>query len=410
MEDKFALSPKLKAFYDTELLENARCEYFYGQFAKRVPLPLHHDGSLEFRKWNTFERVAKMTSGIIPTGQKYGVTTVESEVICHESTTEVSDTFELRSYDDTILSACEEFGAEVAEVHELLIRECLLTNMNVLYCDNVDDDGNAFESITTPSNCWEMCGNLAVRSKLTQAMVAKASAILKKNRVPRINGRYYAVIHPVIAEELRGCAGWIEAHKYALPEELYNCEIGELYGVRFIENINAPVFCDFDYASMDGTVTCATYFFGKDAFGIIDPDGGAAEMIVKDKRERDIQEKMSKIGYRFETNGASIIYPERLLRVMSCPPPFAGNLQTNTPFYKKAETVSVPHRMNIPRGRGREDPNLFVGINGTNHLLPKGKASIVDSCVAHELNRAAIADRSFLNIKMEFNDAKEAAE
>ena len=38
MENK--LSPELKAFYDTELLENARCEFFYTQFAKRQPLPL----------------------------------------------------------------------------------------------------------------------------------------------------------------------------------------------------------------------------------------------------------------------------------------------------------------------------------------------------------------------------------
>lgn len=33
--DGKTLSPELKAFYDTELLENARTEMFYAQFAKR---------------------------------------------------------------------------------------------------------------------------------------------------------------------------------------------------------------------------------------------------------------------------------------------------------------------------------------------------------------------------------------
>ena len=52
------LAPELKAFYDTELLENARSELFYAQFAKRQALPANHHGSVEWRKWNTFERAA----------------------------------------------------------------------------------------------------------------------------------------------------------------------------------------------------------------------------------------------------------------------------------------------------------------------------------------------------------------
>ena len=74
------LSPELKAFYDTELLENARAELFYAQFAKRQPLPKNHKGQVEWRKWNTFDRAPKLTEGVIPTGQKFGVTTVTGAV------------------------------------------------------------------------------------------------------------------------------------------------------------------------------------------------------------------------------------------------------------------------------------------------------------------------------------------
>ena len=156
-------------------------------------------------------------------------------------------------------------------------------------------------------------------SLLTPAMINKAVTILKKNRVPRINGRYYAVIHPSVAHDLRESEGWIEAHKYAAPEELFNGEIGELHGVRFIENVFAPVLGGADYQNKAGTKTYATYFFGKDAFGIIDPEGGALEMIIHDKGEiGGPLNQFSTIGYKFETNGATILYPERLLRVMSC--------------------------------------------------------------------------------------------
>ena len=45
----------------------------------------------------------------------------------------------------------------------------------------------------------------------------------------------------------------------------------------------------------------------------------------------------------------------------------------------------------IPRGAEREDPNLFVGINGVNYLLPRGKKSMVPAAVAREIERSGRA-------------------
>lgn len=320
--DSKTLSPELKAFYDTELLENARAELFYAQFGKRQPLPANHKGSVEWRKWNTFDRAAKLTEGVIPTGQKFGVTTVTGTVDQYGTYTSITDKLELRAYDDVILGATEEMGASAAETQEKLIRDALLLGTNVLYCDNINVDTGAF--VSTPTSCAAMGAGGGTSgtdgwSLLTPAMINKAVTIMKKNRVPRINGRYYAVIHPSVAHDLRQSEGWIEAHKYAAPEELFNGEIGELHGVRFIEDVFAPVLGGDDYKNKSGTKTYATYFFGKDSFGIIDPEGGALEMIIHDKGEiGGPLNQFSTIGYKFETNGATILYPERLLRVMSC--------------------------------------------------------------------------------------------
>ena len=314
------LAPELKAFYDTELLENARTELFYAQFAKRQPLPANHKGSVEWRKWNTFERAAKLTEGVIPTGQKFGVTTVTGSVDQYGTYTAITDRLELRAYDDVILGATEEMGASAAETQETLIRDALLTNTNVLYCDNIGADGSF---VSTPTSCATMGaggGSSAADgwALLTPDMVAKAVTKMKKDRVPTINGKYYAVIHPSVAYDLRKSKEWIEAHKYAATSEIFNGEIGELHGVRFIENVFAPVLTGSSYQNKSAGATYATYFFGKDAFGIIDPEGGALEMIVHDKGEiGGPLNQFSTIGYKFETNGATILYPERLLRVMS---------------------------------------------------------------------------------------------
>ncbi len=52
---------------------------------------------------------------------------------------------------------------------------------------------------------------------------------------------------------------------------------------------------------------------------VIDPEGGALEMIVKDKSQvGGPLNQFSTVGYKFETNGATVLYPERVLRIMSC--------------------------------------------------------------------------------------------
>ena len=47
----------------------------------------------------------------------------------------------------------------------------------------------------------------------------------------------------------------------------------------------------------------------------------------------------------------------------------------------------------IPKGGAREEPNVFVGINGVNYLLPKGQTSLVPPEVAEELERARKAQQ-----------------
>ena len=323
------LSGELKTFYDTELLENARAEMYYAQFGKKQTLPKNHGKTVEWRKWNTFARASKLQEAVIPTGQKFGMSSKTGSIDQYGTYAAISDQLELHAYDDVILGATEEMGASAAETQEVLIRDALLTNTNVLYCDNIDKDTG--KVLSTPTSCATMAaggtttpsgGGTATAdgwSLLTPDMVNKAVTKLQKDRVPTINGKYVAIVHPSVIYDLRSSDEWIEAHKYASPEEIYNGEIGELHGVRFIRNTFAPVLGGNTYKNKEGGVTYATYFLGKDAFGIIDPEGGALEMIVKDKSQAGGPlNQFSTIGYKFETNGATILYTERVLRVMSC--------------------------------------------------------------------------------------------
>ncbi len=56
----------------------------------------------------------------------------------------------------------------------------------------------------------------------------------------------------------------------------------------------------------------------------------------------------------------------------------------------KTKTAPAEERVavNLPRAGEREDPNLFVGINGEGYLLPRGKSSLVPPAVAAEIRRS----------------------
>ena len=319
------MTASMKTFYDTELLENARPELIHTQFARKQVLPAGRGKTVEWRKWNTLEDAGALTEGVIPTGQKFGMSVKTASIDQYGTFAAVSDQLELHAYDDVILGATEEMGASLAETQEVLIRDALLTNTNVLYCDNVTEDGTF---VSTPTSCATMAAGGTTGSsdsatpngwaKLTPDMVAKAVTKMKKDRVPMIHGKYAMVIHPSVAYDLRKSKDWVEAHKYAATTELFNGEIGELHGMRFIEDVFAPVLTGNNYKNKANGATYACYAFGKDSFGIIDPDGGGAEMIVHDKSEiGGPLNQFSTIGYKFETNGATMLYPERMLRVMA---------------------------------------------------------------------------------------------
>ena len=327
-DNGLTLSPEMKTFYDTVLLDNARVDMKYAQFGTKVRLPKHHGKTVEWRRPNTFARAGQLTEGVIPTGQKFGWSTVTGTVNQFGTFAAATDQLELHAYDDNIKIMAEEMAASAAETQEYLIRNALLANTNVLYCDNVDpEDGY----LNTPTACNRLCvggsstvgtGENAVTVKngyayLTPDMVAKAATKMRKDKVPTINGKYYAVIHPSVAYDLRKSDEWVDVHKYASPEEIYSGEIGELHGVRFIEDNFAPVLRG-DYKNKANTSTYATYFFGKDAFKTIDPEGGALQMIIKTKEQiGGPLEQFGTVGYKFETNGATVVSPERVLRVMS---------------------------------------------------------------------------------------------
>ena len=239
------MAPQIKEWYNTEALENARSNHVFAQFAKNIPLPEHHGMTVEMRKANSFGDVPRLREGVIPDGQAFGYSAVQATVYEYGAYTPLGRRLERHAIDPVAQDAAEEMGAAGGNTQDKIARNIALSGSNVMYCDKAN--GTA---VTTRSALTADC-------VLTPTMVNRAVTWLKKHKAPKINGKYIAIIHPSVSYDIRQSAEWIDAHKYANPTEIYNGEIGELHGVRFVESDNAKVFKGSALVSSGTLVTSA---------------------------------------------------------------------------------------------------------------------------------------------------------
>ena len=225
-----SMAPQLKEWYDTQALENARNNHVFAQFADNVPLPENHGLIVTKRKPNTFGDVPRLVEGVIPDGDYFGYTDLQFTVYEYGAYTPIGRRLQRHAVDPVAQDAAEELGAAGGNSQDKIARNVTLSGSNVMYCDKAD--GTA---VTSRSQLTKDC-------VLTPTMVNRAVTWLKKHKAPKINGKYIAIIHPSVTYDIRESKGWLDAHEYAHPEEIYNGEIGELHGVRFIESDNAKVF------------------------------------------------------------------------------------------------------------------------------------------------------------------------
>jgi len=318
------LEPLNKIFYDTTLLDNARDELIYTQLGKKVGLPANSGRTIEFRRWRTLGRVGELTEGVIPTGKKLGIVAITAQLHQYGDYIAISDLIDLHSIDDVTLGATEELGAAAGLTYDELVRDTLMGATNIIFADAYN--GSSYVSTPSTESGLQSALGSSYTVNLTPRVINKAVTNLKKGaKMLKYSGGYYvAVIHPDVAEDLRNDVAWLDAHKYAEPEELYSGEIGRLHGVRFLESNLAPVIKE----EGQSYATFKTMFFAKDAFGVVDPEGGGMRTIIKSAKEvGGPLEQFSTVGTKFEM-AAKILYQERMVTVWSGSS-YSGTEETN---------------------------------------------------------------------------------
>jgi N4-gp56 family major capsid protein len=141
----------------------------------------------------------------------------------------------------------ETVGTNAGQSLDLIAANALQVGTNVQYAD-----GSSRVTVTAGS-------------KLTASLVRRAHVILERNNTPKWNGYYMAVIHPDTKLDLReetGAAAWRDPHVYSQPGQIWNNELGEFEGFRFITTTTAP---SFEGAGAAGGDVYRSLFLGRQA-------------------------------------------------------------------------------------------------------------------------------------------------
>ena len=289
------LSAEMKTFYDMTLIDEASANLVHDQFGQKRPIPANGSKTIEFRKFSSLPKATTpITEGVTPDGKSLTVTAITATVAQYGDYITQSDVLELTSLDNTILEATKLLGKQAGLTLDTIVRDKIHGENKSIFWAN---DKTSRSGLTNDDQ-------LSVKD--VQAVVA----FLRGQNAPTIGGKYVAIIHPYVAYDLMRDPEWIDAHKYANPTNLYEGEIGEVAGVRFVQTTEAKVY--------EGGVF-STLVFGEGAYGVTEISGGGLQTIVKQKGSAgtaDPLDQRSSVGWK-AIKTAELLVPNYLCAIES---------------------------------------------------------------------------------------------
>lgn len=221
------MSPLMEAVLNRYVLECNKQDRKYTKFAQKVDIPKGKTKTIAFDKLSPLPKAMQpLTEGVTPTGSAVNITRIKGEPSQFGNYVSYTDQLDFFAHDPSpeVLRYTDLLTENQLETYEQLDAMELASGLNVFYAG----------SATSRS---------ALADTLTVKDVRRAVTSLKRNKVQPADGKdYIAFIHPDVVFNIWSDEEWRQPHTYADTKQLYDGEIGRLFGVRFIEDPDAYVF------------------------------------------------------------------------------------------------------------------------------------------------------------------------
>lgn len=256
------LTDEMKTYYSDYLIDNAMPKLVHDQFGQKHPIPKNGGKTIEFRKYSPLPKLlTPISEGVTPDGQSLTMSVIEATVAQYGGYIELSDVLLLTAIDNNLVQATKLLGAQAGATLDTITREVLNGGTNVIF-----------------SGGKEARGDLDATSVLTVDDIKKAVRLLKNQNAEKHGSDWVGIIHPDIAYDLTNDPAWKDVKTYSDPSDIYEGEIGKIYGVRFVETTEAKIWAG---AGAGGRAVYSTLILGDNAYGVTEVSGGGLQHIVK---------------------------------------------------------------------------------------------------------------------------------
>ncbi len=255
---------KPNAYYDKLLLKLlVQTDFYHSRFAQQRPMPKRAGDTINFRKIQKLNpALTPLTEGVTPEGQNAKIEAISATTKQYGSYLEFSDLVDVTMVDPILKEYTVELSRSARETLDILVRDELNAGSNVMYANDKVDRAS-----------------LAVGDKPTIDDFRKMVLSMKKNHVrPAFQGKYVAFVSPEVAFDLMDDPKFLKAYEIGQNNKpLIRGEIADVYGIKFIEVVNAKTF---DNGA--GVTVHSSIVIGEQAYGITKIQGnGDVRVIIK---------------------------------------------------------------------------------------------------------------------------------
>lgn len=245
------LSPEMKTFYNKRLIDNAEPNLVYDQFGTKYPIPKNGGKTIEMRRYTPLKKALRpLTEGVTPQGNKLNVTALTATVEQYGDYIELSDMLEMTAIDNNVVISLDLLSSQAGRTLDTITREVVCAGTNKSFAPKINADGSTSQILLRE--------DVTTACRLTPSEIRKGIAKLKRHNAIPINGYFVAVIHPDVACDIMGDPEWIEAHKYATPENIYEGELGRIAKCRFAESTEAKIIAPAEFWAGTNRLTLYT--------------------------------------------------------------------------------------------------------------------------------------------------------
>lgn len=301
------ISNALEEWYNPNLIDLAQPVLLANQFGVKTTIP---SGSSPTVKWGSFndlkEPTGDLSEGIDPEGQLLQITRMTATCKQYGDLVILTDVVELTVSDPVANQAAIKLSEQMGKFLDTLTFDVLVATGSVYNCQ-YGANGK------TPTELTQEDSDDIVQTLMSNdaPLFSKISEGVNKIGTEPLDESYYVLSHTNIYKDLKKLSSWVPVAKYPDPSIRRKGERGYTDNARWCLSSKAPI----NTSGADDIYY--SFYIGMDAYGVVDIDGGNAEMIfTQPGGPGDRLKQRSSLGWK-AWHAAKILQERNLIRAAS---------------------------------------------------------------------------------------------